>query len=126
MVQVVVAQVLVVQVVVAQVLVVQALVAQVVVAQAREMLQGGWLFGVYLQKEARCCTFHAKLQTYHRLLQHSGTSITNVCSTHFVESSGLNAKAKFLYFRVGVTRTLMLLVITGAATKLAVVTTRRR
>ena len=34
-------------------------------------------------------------QTYHRLLQHFGTSITNAYSTHFVKSSGLNAKAKF-------------------------------
>jgi len=27
--------------------------------------------------------------------QHFGTSITNAYSTHFVKSSGLNAKAKF-------------------------------
>jgi hypothetical protein len=35
------------------------------------------------------------IQTYHRLLQHFGTSITNAYSTHFVKPSGLNAKAKF-------------------------------
>ena len=35
------------------------------------------------------------VQTYHRLLQHFDTSITNAYSTHFVKSSGLNAKAKF-------------------------------
>ena len=31
--------------------------------------------------------------------QHVGTSITNAYSTHFVKSSGLNAKAKFHYFQ---------------------------
>ena len=35
------------------------------------------------------------VQTYYRLLQHFGTSITNANSTHSVKSSGLNAKAKF-------------------------------
>jgi hypothetical protein len=37
------------------------------------------------------------VQTYHRLLSAFGTSITNAYSTHFVKSSGLNAKAKFHY-----------------------------
>ena len=37
------------------------------------------------------------LQTYHQLLQHFGTSISNAYSTHFVKSSDLNAKAKFYY-----------------------------
>ena len=32
------------------------------------------------------------VQTYHRLLSAFGTSITNAYSTHFVKSSGLNAK----------------------------------
>jgi len=37
------------------------------------------------------------VQTYHRLLSAFGTSIINAYSTHFVKSSGLNAKAKFHY-----------------------------
>jgi len=36
------------------------------------------------------------VQSHHRLLSAIGTSITNAYSTHFVKSSGLNAKAKFV------------------------------
>jgi hypothetical protein len=37
------------------------------------------------------------VQTYHRLLQHFGTSKTSAYPTHFVKSSGLNTKAMFHY-----------------------------
>jgi len=45
---------------------------------------------------ARGCATTLCTQTYHQLLQHFGTSITNAYSIHFVKSSGLNAKAKLL------------------------------
>jgi hypothetical protein len=44
---------------------------------------------------ARGVVLQLFVQTYHRLLSAIGTSITNAYSTHFVKSSGLNAKAKF-------------------------------
>jgi hypothetical protein len=47
---------------------------------------------------------HFDLYSLHRptigYFQHFGTSITNAYSTHFVKSSGLNAKAKFHYTSV--------------------------
>jgi hypothetical protein len=43
---------------------------------------------------ARWVVLQLFVQTYHRLLSAFGTSITNAYSTHFVKSSGLNAKAK--------------------------------
>jgi hypothetical protein len=46
---------------------------------------------------ARRVVLQLFVQTYHRLLQHFDTSITNAYLTHFVKSSGLNAKAKFHY-----------------------------
>jgi hypothetical protein len=44
---------------------------------------------------ARGVVLQLFVQTYHRLLSAFGNSITNAYSTHFVKSSGLNAKAKF-------------------------------
>jgi len=44
---------------------------------------------------ARGVVLQLFVQNYHWLLQHFGTCITNAYSTHFVKSSGLNAKAKF-------------------------------
>jgi len=46
---------------------------------------------------ARGVVLQLFVQTYHRLLSAFGTSITNAYLTHFVKSSGLNAKAKFHY-----------------------------
>jgi len=49
---------------------------------------------------ARGVVLQLFVQTYHRLLSAFGTSITNAYSAHFVKSSSLNAKAKFLSFFV--------------------------
>jgi len=59
----------------------------------------GTVVGCHLLCLGSCLTrgvvLQLLLQTYHRLLQQFGNSITNVYSTHFIKSSGLNAKAKF-------------------------------
>ena len=49
---------------------------------------------------ARGVVLQLFVPTYHRLLQHFDTSTTIAYLTHFVKSSGVNAKAKFHYMRV--------------------------
>ena len=46
---------------------------------------------------ARGVVLQLFVQTYHRLLSAIGSSLTNAYSTHFVKSSGFDAKAKFHY-----------------------------
>ena len=61
------------------------------------------------------------VQTYHRLLSAFGTSITNAYSTHFVKSSGLNAKAKFYHaFAKALFNSFMQLLVHNAIRKLQV------
>ena len=63
----------------------------------------GTFIGCHLLCVGSCLTTGVELQlfvqTYHPLLQHFGTSMTNADSTRFVELPGLNAKATFHYER---------------------------